>query len=142
MQIIDFYAQWCGQCKKIMPIIDELSKEYNVLKVDVETDRDMAIKYNINSLPTILFIKDNKEIGRISGLVSKKMIIDKIDEVITMISEVEKLYENCNIKPKQNGYCDWDSNCPYPHHRCNDECPYFERAKNELCKIVNEALEG
>jgi thioredoxin 1 len=81
MQIIDFYAQWCGQCKKIMPIIDELSKEYNVLKVDVETDRDMAIKYNINSLPTILFIKDNKEIGRISGLVSKKMIMDKIKEV-------------------------------------------------------------
>ena len=83
MQIIDFYAQWCGQCKKIMPIIDELSKEYNVLKVDVETDRDMAVKYNINSLPTILFVKDNKEIGRISGLVSKKMIMDKVNEVIT-----------------------------------------------------------
>ena len=83
MQIIDFYAQWCGQCKKIMPIIDELSKEYNVLKVDVETDRDMAVKYNINSLPTILFVKDNKEIGRISGIKNKKMIMDKVNEVIT-----------------------------------------------------------
>ena len=33
---------------------------------------------------------------------------------------------NCNIKPKQKGYCDWDSNCPYPHHKCNDECPYWK----------------
>ena len=42
------------------------------------------------------------------------------------MNEVEKMYENCNIKPKQKGYCDWDSNCPYPHHKCNDECPYWE----------------
>lgn len=42
------------------------------------------------------------------------------------MNEVEKMYENCNIKPKQKGYCDWDSNCPYPHHKCNDECPYWK----------------
>ena len=42
------------------------------------------------------------------------------------MSEVEKMYENCNIKPKKKGYCDWDSNCPYPHHKCNDECPYWK----------------
>ena len=42
------------------------------------------------------------------------------------MNEVEKMYENCNIKPKQRGYCGWDSNCPYPHHKCNDECPYWE----------------
>ncbi len=42
------------------------------------------------------------------------------------MSEVEKMYENCNIKPKKKGYCDWDSNCPYPHHNCNDECPYWK----------------
>lgn len=42
------------------------------------------------------------------------------------MSEVEKMYKNCNIKPKQKGYCDWDSNCPYPHHKCNDECPYWK----------------
>ena len=41
------------------------------------------------------------------------------------MSEITKLYENCNIKPKQEGYCDWDSNCPYPHLKCNDECPYW-----------------
>ena len=43
-----------------------------------------------------------------------------------MESQVENMYENCNIKPKQEGYCDWDSNCPYPHHKCNDECPYWK----------------
>ena len=42
------------------------------------------------------------------------------------MNEVEKMYENCNIKPKQEGYCGWDSNCPYPHHKCNDECPYWK----------------
>ena len=42
------------------------------------------------------------------------------------MNEVEKMYKNCNIKPKQKGYCDWDSNCPYPHHKCNDECPYWK----------------
>ena len=42
------------------------------------------------------------------------------------MNEVEKMYENCNIKPKQKGYCDWDSNCPYPHHKCDDECPYWK----------------
>lgn len=42
------------------------------------------------------------------------------------MSEITKLYENCNIKPKQEGYCDWDSNCPYPLLKCNDECPYWK----------------
>ena len=42
------------------------------------------------------------------------------------MNEVEKMYRNCNIKPKQKGYCGWDSNCPYPHHKCNDECPYWK----------------
>ncbi|MBQ1769102.1 MAG: hypothetical protein IIZ99_00160 [Turicibacter sp.] len=42
------------------------------------------------------------------------------------MSEIEKMYENCNIKPKQEGYCGWDSDCPYPHHKCNDECPYWK----------------
>lgn len=42
------------------------------------------------------------------------------------MSEITKLYENCNIKPKQEGYCDWDSNCPYPRLKCNGECPYWK----------------
>lgn len=42
------------------------------------------------------------------------------------MSEITKLYENCNIKPKQEGYCDWDSDCPYPRLKCNDECPYWK----------------
>lgn len=45
------------------------------------------------------------------------------------MSEIEKMYENCNIKPKQEGYCDWDSDCPYPdiiNNGCGDECPYWK----------------
>lgn len=42
------------------------------------------------------------------------------------MSEVTKLYENCNIKTKQKGYCDWGNYCPYPYNKCNDECPYWK----------------
>ena len=49
------------------------------------------------------------------------------------MGEITKLYENCNIKPKQEGYCDWDSNCPYPRLKCNDECPYWKYEDEAEC---------
>ena len=42
------------------------------------------------------------------------------------MSEIEKMMQNAGIKPIKQGYCDWDSDCPYPHHKCNDECPYWK----------------
>ena len=77
--IVDFYASWCGQCKKIAPIIQELTKEYKVLSIDAEEDKESVEKYSVVTLPTILILKDDKESARLTGLVSKKMIIDKIE---------------------------------------------------------------
>lgn len=56
------------------------------------------------------------------------------------MSEITKLYENCNIKPKQEGYCDWDSDCPYPdiiNKGCGDECPYW-KYENKVIKEIND----
>lgn len=79
--IVDFYTSWCGQCKKIAPIIQELTKEYKVLFIDAEQDTESVEKYSISTLPTILILKDDKEVARLTGLVSKKMITDKIESI-------------------------------------------------------------
>ena len=47
------------------------------------------------------------------------------------MNEVEKMYENAEVKKYKKSYCDWDSNCPYPYHKCNDECPYYKYEDNE-----------
>ena len=77
--IVDFYTSWCGQCKKVKPIIQELTKDYKVLFIDAEEDKDSVEKYQIGSLPTILILKDDVEVGRLIGLFSKKMLLDKIE---------------------------------------------------------------
>lgn len=79
--IVDFYTSWCGQCKKIAPIIQELTKEYKVLFIDAEQDTESVEKYSISTLPTILILKDDKEVARLTGLVSKKMLLDKIESI-------------------------------------------------------------
>lgn len=85
MKLFDVYANWCGQCKSIDPIIEEIKKEHNieVIKVDVEKDLTFCDKFNIISLPTLLFINDEgNEVDRICGLVSKKIIVDKLKKMM------------------------------------------------------------
>ena len=72
--VIDFSAEWCGSCKAVSRVINELSEEYKdikFLKVDIAKDASYTQKYNITSLPTILFIKQGKEIARRNGNTSK-----------------------------------------------------------------------
>ena len=88
LQVIDFYAEWCASCKMLMPIINQLENIYSdndllsIEKCDVENDLELAIKYNIKSLPVILFVKDNVVLHRINGATSKKNITDKINEFL------------------------------------------------------------
>ena len=62
--IVDFYAEWCGPCQKLAPVFDELSKElankFKLVKVNIDEQRDLAISYNVSSIPTTLFIKNGK----------------------------------------------------------------------------------
>lgn len=84
--IIDFYADWCGPCKKMAPTLDELSKEYAgkiyIYKVDVDSEQDLAAAFGIQSLPTIWFVPMKGEPQMSVGAMSKEQLKDYIDKVL------------------------------------------------------------
>lgn len=85
--IIDFWAEWCGPCKLIAPIVEELATEYEgklkVAKCDVDSNQSIAIKYGIRSIPTVLIFKDGDVVEQIVGAVPKHHIVEKLDNTLT-----------------------------------------------------------
>jgi thioredoxin 1 len=83
LSVIDFWAEWCGPCKMIAPIVDELANEYagkaNIGKVDVDTNQEVSFKFNVRSIPTLVFFKNGKEVDRLVGAAPKATIQAKID---------------------------------------------------------------
>ncbi|WP_106831735.1 thioredoxin [Parabacteroides pacaensis] len=84
--VADFWAEWCGPCRVVSPIIDELATEYEgkviIGKVNTETDTEVVGQYGIRSIPTILFFKDGKMVDKIVGAVPKDTIISKIEALL------------------------------------------------------------
>ncbi|MFZ5517153.1 MAG: thioredoxin [Candidatus Zhuqueibacterota bacterium] len=84
--LIDFWAVWCGPCKMIAPIVEELSKDYDgkvkMAKCDVDRNQSVAIKYGIRSIPTLLIFKGGKVVEQIVGAVPKQNIKSKLDKVL------------------------------------------------------------
>jgi thioredoxin 1 len=84
--VADFWATWCGPCKAMGPSIDELSAEYEgqalIGKVDVEENNDLAEKYAIRSVPTIIFFKDGEMVDTMVGLQSKAVLEARIKELL------------------------------------------------------------
>lgn len=84
--LIDFWAVWCGPCKMIAPIVEELAVEYDgkvkVGKLDVDNNQQSAIKYGVRSIPTVLIIKDGKVVETIIGAVPKVHFKQKLDAVL------------------------------------------------------------
>ncbi len=82
LSVIDFWAEWCGPCRAIGPVIEELSKEYsgkvNVGKVNVDHNPNISVNYGITSIPAILFIKDGQIVDKQIGAVPKSVIDKKI----------------------------------------------------------------
>ena len=84
--VIDFWATWCGPCRMVAPIIDELSEECadKVLigKCDVEEGDEVAAKYMVRNVPTIIFIKDGKQVDKHVGAATKEQLKAKIDALL------------------------------------------------------------
>lgn len=79
--LIDFYADWCGPCKMLSPIIDEIAhetEEIKVVKINIDQNRDLALDYDVMSIPTVVCIKNGKEVDRIVGLADKSEILNLI----------------------------------------------------------------
>lgn len=79
--IIDFYADWCGPCKMMSPVIDEIAEENDSVKVgklNVDEAQNIAVKYNVMSIPTIIIFKNGKEDKRFVGVTSKGNILNSI----------------------------------------------------------------
>jgi thioredoxin 1 len=82
--LVDFWAAWCGPCRAIAPLIDELANEYDgkatIAKVDVDSNPRVAMQYGIRSIPSLLIFKGGKVVDTIVGAVPKSMIADKLNQ--------------------------------------------------------------
>ncbi len=76
--LVDFFANWCGPCKMLSPIMDEISNDIPVYKIDTDEEEDLARDYGIMSIPCVIAFKDGKEINRSIGLKSKDEILEMI----------------------------------------------------------------
>ena len=83
---VDFWAEWCGPCKMMGPVFEELSKELaakgNFAKLDVDTNQELSAKYGVMSIPTIVVFKGGKEAGRIMGFVPKPILKQKLEALL------------------------------------------------------------
>lgn len=79
LTLVDFFATWCGPCRMLSPVLEEL-EGIDVIKVDVDEERDLSLQYGINVVPTLILLKDKKEVSRKQGYMSLEELNNWIEE--------------------------------------------------------------
>ena len=82
--LVDFFAEWCGPCKMLAPVMEELASEVpdvKIGKLDVDESSATSEKYGVSSIPTLILFKGGKEVGRLNGFQSKEVILKKLNEL-------------------------------------------------------------
>ena len=84
--MVDFFFVLCGPCRMVGPVVEELATEYQgkavIGKVDVDTNQEVAAKYGIRNIPTILFFKDGEVVDKVVGVVPKEQLVEKLNAIL------------------------------------------------------------
>lgn len=84
--LVDMWAEWCGPCKMMEPVLEEIAGEMGeslqVVKINIDQNQETPLKFNVMNIPTLIFFKDGKEVDRVLGAVPKKQLIKKIENYL------------------------------------------------------------
>ena len=92
--LVDFYADWCGPCRLVAPIREEIAEEadgeFRVAKLDVDTNTQTPTTYDIQSIPTLILFKDGEPVDRWTGVVPKRLILSRVRDHVSAVETIER----------------------------------------------------